>query len=222
MPPGDEKPALSWCTQAVCQTMSLREGRSASSGRSRPGPASSRPAAQPTMSGATTGRALRSGGRRARAVAAATSATPLVIAVLPRMPIPNAPHAIAVQASAHAASAPLATRSAAGRPRASALPTTHIQAASAASATTPARLMSAGPARHDVGLGRHDADPTAPGPIATVSRVRRILVTGMSGTGKSTALAELALRGFRVVETDEPGWKELRDGEWVWREDRIA
>jgi dephospho-CoA kinase len=44
----------------------------------------------------------------------------------------------------------------------------------------------------------------------------------MSGTGKSTVLAELALRGFRVVETDEPGWKELRDGEWVWREDRIA
>jgi adenylate kinase family enzyme len=47
-------------------------------------------------------------------------------------------------------------------------------------------------------------------------------VTGMSGTGKSTVLTELALRGFRVVETDEPGWKELRDGEWVWREDRIA
>src|SRR3954447_16367490 len=44
----------------------------------------------------------------------------------------------------------------------------------------------------------------------------------MSGTGKSTALAELAVRGFRVVETDEPGWKVLRDGEWVWREDRIA
>jgi dephospho-CoA kinase len=44
----------------------------------------------------------------------------------------------------------------------------------------------------------------------------------MSGTGKSTALAELALRGFRVVETDKPGWQELRDGEWVWREDRIA
>ena len=44
----------------------------------------------------------------------------------------------------------------------------------------------------------------------------------MSGTGKSTALAELALRGFRVVDTDEPGWKEQRDGEWVWREDRVA
>jgi len=69
-------------------------------------------------------------------------------------------------------------------------------------------------------------------PIARVARshhgrgyratVRRILVTGMSGTGKSTALAELALRGFRVVETDEPGWKQLCDGEWMWREDRIA
>jgi gluconate kinase len=44
----------------------------------------------------------------------------------------------------------------------------------------------------------------------------------MSGTGKSTALAELARRGFEVIDTDEPGWKELRDDEWVWREDRIA
>ena len=49
-------------------------------------------------------------------------------------------------------------------------------------------------------------------------RVRRILVTGMSGTGKSSALAELARRGFRTVDTDEPGWK---DGE-LWREDRVA
>jgi dephospho-CoA kinase len=29
-----------------------------------------------------------------------------------------------------------------------------------------------------------------------------ILVTGMSGTGKSTALAALARRGHRVVDTD--------------------
>ena len=28
----------------------------------------------------------------------------------------------------------------------------------------------------------------------------------MSGTGKSSALAELARRGFRTVDTDEPGW----------------
>lgn len=44
----------------------------------------------------------------------------------------------------------------------------------------------------------------------------------MSGTGKSTALAELAERGFRVVDTDEPGWKELRDNDEVWREDRMS
>ena len=35
-----------------------------------------------------------------------------------------------------------------------------------------------------------------------------ILVTGMSGTGKSTALAELARRGHRVVDTDDGDWIE--------------
>jgi dephospho-CoA kinase len=46
----------------------------------------------------------------------------------------------------------------------------------------------------------------------------------MSGTGKSTALAELRDRGFEVVDTDEPGWTEWshEDGGFVWREDRIA
>jgi len=44
----------------------------------------------------------------------------------------------------------------------------------------------------------------------------------MSGTGKSTALGELRARGFRVVDTDEPGWKEPRGDESVWREDRIS
>ncbi len=52
--------------------------------------------------------------------------------------------------------------------------------------------------------------------------MRRVLLTGMSGTGKSTALAELARRGFEVVDTDEPGWKECPAGEWIWREDRMA
>lgn len=33
-----------------------------------------------------------------------------------------------------------------------------------------------------------------------------VLVTGMSGTGKSTVLAELARRGHRTVDTDDPGW----------------
>ena len=44
----------------------------------------------------------------------------------------------------------------------------------------------------------------------------------MSGTGKSTALHELGRQGFRVVDTDEPGWKEWRDGEQLWREDRMS
>jgi dephospho-CoA kinase len=54
--------------------------------------------------------------------------------------------------------------------------------------------------------------------------LRAILVTGMSGTGKSSALAELRERGFEVVETDEPGWTDWSDegGGYVWREDRIA
>jgi dephospho-CoA kinase len=53
--------------------------------------------------------------------------------------------------------------------------------------------------------------------------VRRILVTGMSGTGKSSVLAELARRGFHTVDTDEPGWTvEDPDGGRWWDEQRIA
>ena len=52
--------------------------------------------------------------------------------------------------------------------------------------------------------------------------MRCVLVTGMSGTGKSSSLAELRRRGFDVVDTDEPGWTEWRDDEGhVWREERI-
>jgi dephospho-CoA kinase len=55
-----------------------------------------------------------------------------------------------------------------------------------------------------------------------------VLVTGMSGTGKSAALAELARRGHRVVDTDYGGYAEevpsSEEGGWeqLWREDRIA
>lgn len=54
----------------------------------------------------------------------------------------------------------------------------------------------------------------------------------MSGTGKSSALAELGRRGYRVVDTDDPGWREyrpdldsfdeLRRGEWLWVEQRMS
>jgi dephospho-CoA kinase len=54
--------------------------------------------------------------------------------------------------------------------------------------------------------------------------MRRILVTGMSGTGKSSALAELQKRGFAAVDTDRGGWTvwSENEGGYVWREDRIA
>ncbi len=60
----------------------------------------------------------------------------------------------------------------------------------------------------------------------------RVLVTGMSGTGKSSAFAELSRHGYRVVDTDDPGWREYRAyldpadelhrGEWLWVEERIT
>jgi dephospho-CoA kinase len=55
----------------------------------------------------------------------------------------------------------------------------------------------------------------------------KILVTGMSGTGKSAALRTLGERGHRVVDTDTDEWSEwvtLPDGspDWIWREDAIA
>jgi broad-specificity NMP kinase len=51
----------------------------------------------------------------------------------------------------------------------------------------------------------------------------KVLLTGMSGTGKSTALAELRRRGFQVVDTDHDGWSVWSDadGGYVWKEDRI-
>ena len=34
----------------------------------------------------------------------------------------------------------------------------------------------------------------------------KVLITGMSGTGKSTVLRELGKRGHRVVDTDSDDW----------------
>jgi dephospho-CoA kinase len=81
----------------------------------------------------------------------------------------------------------------------------------------------------DRGTRRGRADALTLGSVAQISRV---LVTGVSGTGKSAALAELGRRGYRVVDTDETGWREYRQyvessdelhrGEWLWVEERIT
>ena len=47
----------------------------------------------------------------------------------------------------------------------------------------------------------------------------RVLLTGMSGAGKTTVLGELRRRGYLTVDTDYDGW-ELPDG--TWDEDRMA
>jgi dephospho-CoA kinase len=66
--------------------------------------------------------------------------------------------------------------------------------------------------------------------------VKRVLLTGMSGTGKSTLVHQLAARGYKAIDADsdewshwvpassgsEPGDSPVRANEdWVWREDRI-
>ena len=55
----------------------------------------------------------------------------------------------------------------------------------------------------------------------TNAAVKRILLTGMSGTGKSSVIAALTARGFRAVDLDY-GWSERGpDGDWLWQEDRV-
>jgi shikimate kinase len=63
--------------------------------------------------------------------------------------------------------------------------------------------------------------------------MKRVLITGMSGTGKSAVVRELAARGYPAVDLDTPEWSEWVDAgptdsltpregkDWMWREDRV-
>lgn len=51
--------------------------------------------------------------------------------------------------------------------------------------------------------------------------MKRVLLTGMSGTGKSAVIRELVAQGYKAVDTDD-GWCEPQaDGRQRWREDAI-
>lgn len=63
--------------------------------------------------------------------------------------------------------------------------------------------------------------------------MKRVLLTGMSGTGKSTVVRELDARGFRAIDLDSAKWSEWVDvdgdgpegpdagRDWIWQEDRV-
>lgn len=60
--------------------------------------------------------------------------------------------------------------------------------------------------------------------------MKRVLITGMSGTGKSSVIKALAARGFTAIDTDSDEWCEWQVGaegeaaepDWIWRADRMA
>jgi len=71
------------------------------------------------------------------------------------------------------------------------------------------------------------------GALTYTARMKRVLLTGMSGTGKSTLIDELVARGYKGIDTDSDEWSEwvsvvtdrhggrTTEPDWVWREERI-
>lgn len=63
--------------------------------------------------------------------------------------------------------------------------------------------------------------------------MQRILITGMSGTGKSSAIHELRARGHQAYDLDTPEWSHWvaadpsdgltpgQDEDWVWQVDKV-
>lgn len=64
--------------------------------------------------------------------------------------------------------------------------------------------------------------PTSASGHAYARCVLRVLITGMSGTGKSSLIQELRRRGYAAYDADDDGFTEPRDhGAWGWRPDRV-
>jgi shikimate kinase len=63
--------------------------------------------------------------------------------------------------------------------------------------------------------------------------MKRVLITGMSGTGKSAVIQELTARGYQAQDLDTPEWSEWINADpsdvltpsqgrdWIWREERV-
>ena len=50
-----------------------------------------------------------------------------------------------------------------------------------------------------------------------------VLITGMSGAGKSPLVRELRERGYTAYDADDDGFAEPRaDGRWGWRTAQVA
>lgn len=50
----------------------------------------------------------------------------------------------------------------------------------------------------------------------------RVLLTGMSGVGKSSVIGELRKKGYPAIDMDEPGWSiHNPEGHQLWCEDRL-
>ena len=50
----------------------------------------------------------------------------------------------------------------------------------------------------------------------------RVLLTGMSGVGKSSVIGELRKKGYPAIDMDEPGWSiHNAEGHQLWCEDRL-
>lgn len=66
--------------------------------------------------------------------------------------------------------------------------------------------------------------------------MRRVLLTGMSASGKSTITAAIGARGYKAIDLDTDVWSHWVDvviddapgtpveagRDWVWRDDRVG